>query len=175
MSIAFRVWNDATPLSRSAGCNNIIIILIIMCLLTAHRPPSSTHRIYIYIRCSSCLYPVGFDLDPRPFRRRRFTSNVFACVYMCARTRFLFFVDSVLSNSYGVKGSGTSTRCRHCRFLFFFFFLFTWCRTYPKTPAECFLSLVRACFILSLKTKIYSMYIIWCLNKIRLSYIYIYA
>jgi hypothetical protein len=46
------------------------------------------------------LLALGFDLHPRPFRRRRLASNVFVCVYVCARARFLRFVDSVLSNSY---------------------------------------------------------------------------
>jgi len=152
-------WVEALVVSNS---------IIIICLLTVCCPSSSTH----HIRCSSCLYPDGFDLDSRPFRRRRLAYNVFACVYLCARARFLLCVDSVLSISYRVNGSGTCTRCCHCRF--FLFFLFTRCVAYPKTPAECFLSLVRACFILSLKSKIYSMCIIWCLNEIRLSYIYIY-
>jgi hypothetical protein len=94
------------------------------------------------------------------------------CVYVCARARFLLFVDSVLSNSYRMKGSNTRTRCRHCRFFFSLLFLSIRHRAYPKTPQECFLSNVRTCFILSPKTKISSMYIIWCLNEIRLSSIY---
>jgi hypothetical protein len=36
---------------------------------------------------------------------------------MRLRARFLLFVDSVLSSSYGVvKGSSTRTHRRHCRF-----------------------------------------------------------
>jgi hypothetical protein len=168
VSIAFRVWNDATPLSRSDSTNSIIIIIII-CLLTPYHSPSSIYR----IRCSSCLYPVSFDLDPRPFRRRRLASNVFACVYVCARARFLLFVDSVLSNSYRVmKGSSTRTRCHHCRFFFSSFSLHD--VQHIQKPQERFLSLVRVCFILSLKTTIHSMCIIWCLNEIRISYTYMY-
>ena len=139
VSIAFRVWNDATPLSRSDSGNSIIIIIIIIiiiCLLTPHHPPSSIHR----IRCSSCLYPVGFDLDPRPFRRHRLASNVFACVYVCARTRFLLFVDSVLSNSYRVmKGGSTRTHCRRCRF-FLLLSRYTMCSiSKPPRSASCLL------------------------------------
>jgi hypothetical protein len=74
------------------------------------------------------------------------------CLYICvcACARFLLFVDSVLSNSYWVKGSSTRTRCR---FLFSSYFSIQF-RVYPQLSfSKCFLSNLRTCFILSLKTK----------------------
>lgn len=140
VSIAFRVWNDITLLSRN-GCGSSNIIIII-CLLTSH-------RLCLFPLIIFVIFSFGFDLDPRPYPPSPFAICLLVCMYVCVCVLALVsssFDGSVLSNSNRVKKGGGSTciHRRHCRF----FFLNMMCNI--SKPSECFFSLIYICFILIL-------------------------
>jgi hypothetical protein len=135
-----------------------------------HTPPAFFYPLHslFFISLPGWFWSASSPFPP-PLPREQ---CVCLCVYVCARARFLLFVDSVLSNSYRiVKGSSTHT---HVVVIVVFFSSFSLHDVHIiQTPSECFLFLAGACFLLSLETEIYSVCIIWSLNEMRLSYIYI--